>query len=76
MSQDLKIALLVSLPEVYFDCLRKMAAKHNYENPREQTSAATIARGIICRYLDGLDEEQTMVSSDDPTMSITKIERR
>jgi hypothetical protein len=54
MSQDLKIALLVSLPEFYFDSLRRMVAERLLKNPRTQTSAATIAREIICEHLDRL----------------------
>lgn len=55
MSQNLKKALLVSLPEFHFDWLRKMAAKHNYENPSDHpTTAAKLAKEIICTHLDEL----------------------
>ena len=55
MSQNRKKALLVSLPEIHFDYLRKMAAKHNYENPGDHPmTAAKLAMEIICKHLNEL----------------------
>ena len=61
MSQNPKKALLVSLPEVHFDYLRKMAGKYNYDNPSGRPmTAAKLAMEIICKHLDEL------VSKDEP----------
>ena len=65
MPVDRKIALLVSLPELYFDSLRRMVAKRLLKNPRVQTSAATIAREIICEHLDHLLESQNKPNTED-----------
>lgn len=54
MSKDRKIPILVSVPERHFDRLRRMVAERLLKNPRTQTSAATIAREIICQHLDRL----------------------
>ena len=66
MSQNRKKALLVSLPEFHFDCLRRMVGESLLKNPRSHTSAATIAQRIICDYLDRLNDEQTGVATTNP----------
>jgi hypothetical protein len=45
---------MLSAPPEYRDALRMMAAKWNLQNPSKITSAATIAREIVCEYMDGV----------------------
>ena len=42
---------MLSIPKDCRDRLREMAARQNLENMDQVTSASTIAREIICRYL-------------------------
>lgn len=58
MAEDRKIPLLVSLPQEYLDVLRRLSAQEIFDNPREVSSAAKIAREIICAVLDGLMKEE------------------
>lgn len=52
MSQDKLVPLMISIPKQYKDILRTKAAKINVENPNAVTSAAQIAREILCKNLD------------------------
>jgi hypothetical protein len=46
---------MLSVPKECRDKLREIAARQNLENPDRVTSAATIAREIICEHLDKID---------------------
>lgn len=52
MSQGRKMSILISLPEFYFDSLKRMVVERLLKNPRTRTSAASIACEIICEHLD------------------------
>ena len=52
MSIEEKVSITISINKEYRDRLRIMAAEHNFDNPNEVTSASTLAREIICEYLD------------------------
>jgi hypothetical protein len=43
--------MMISLPKEYRDKLRTMAAEQNLRDPNQVTSAATIAKEIICEHL-------------------------
>lgn len=58
MHQDEKVSLTISIPKRYRDRLRTMAAQQNLHDPDCLTSASTIARGIICEYLNRLISEK------------------
>ena len=45
------VPMMISLPKEYRDKLRTMAAEQNLMNPDQVTSAATIAKEIICGHL-------------------------
>jgi len=55
MSIEEKVSLTISISKVYRDRLRTMAARQNLHDPDQLTSASTIAREIICEYIDGLE---------------------
>jgi hypothetical protein len=46
---------MLSIPRECRDRLREIAARQNLENPNQVTSASSIAREIICNFLDGTD---------------------
>ena len=52
MTYDEKVSITISIAKLYRDKLRIMAAERNFENPNQITSASTIAREIVCEYLD------------------------
>ena len=52
MTYDEKVSITISIAKMYRDRLRIMAAERNFENPNQITSASTIAREIVCEYLD------------------------
>lgn len=52
MSIEEKVSITISINKEYRDRLRIMAAEQNFDNPNEVTSASTLAREIICEYLD------------------------
>ena len=52
MSESKPVPLMLSIPKSFRDKLRKMAAEQNLKNPDQVTSASTIAKEIICRYLE------------------------
>jgi hypothetical protein len=66
MSIEEKVSLTISIKKEYRDRLRTMAAKQNFDNPNEVTSASTLAREIICEYLDNaLTGKQVLAQGGD-----------
>ena len=57
MATDKLVPMMISLPKKYRDKLRTMAAEQNLKDPDQVTSAATIAKEIICKYLKQIDSE-------------------
>ena len=55
MYQEEKVSLTIAIPKNYRDRLRTMAAQQNLHDPDQITSASTIAREIICEYIDKVD---------------------
>lgn len=53
MPKERGLPLMLSIPKECRDRLREMAARRNLKNKDQVTSASTIAREIICGYLDG-----------------------
>ena len=51
MEKSKLVPMMISLPKEYRDRLRTMAAEQNLSNPDKVTSAATIAKEIICEHL-------------------------
>ena len=51
MAKSKLVPMMISLPKKYRDKLRTMAAEQNFVNPDQVTSAATIAKEIICEHL-------------------------
>ena len=56
MNKIKSVPMMISLPKESRDKLRIMAAERNMKNPDKVTSAATIAKQIICEYLS-IDRE-------------------
>ena len=54
MSNEEKVSLTISINKEYRDRLRTMAAEQTLNNPDKVTSASTLAKEIICKYLDKL----------------------
>lgn len=52
MAIEEKVSITISIEKIYRDRLRKMAAEQNLQDPDQLTSASTIARKIICAYVD------------------------
>jgi hypothetical protein len=55
MQRTKGVPLMLSIPKDCRDRLREMAARENLENMDQVTSASTIAREIICTYLDRVE---------------------
>jgi len=55
MSENKPVPLMLSIPKSFRDKLRMMAAEQNLKNPDQVTSASTIAREIVCEYLEQLE---------------------
>ena len=55
MPENKPVPLMLSIPKSFRDKLRMMAAEQNLENPDRVTSASTIAREIVCEYLEQLE---------------------
>jgi|COG998Drversion2_1049125.scaffolds.fasta_scaffold928466_2 hypothetical protein len=55
MPENKPVALMLSIPKVYRDKLRRLAAEKNLKDPDQVTSASTIAREIVCAYFDNLE---------------------
>jgi hypothetical protein len=58
MSKEEKVPITISVDKSYKDKLRIMAAEQNLNNPDKVTSASTLAKEIICGYLDKLTSEE------------------
>jgi hypothetical protein len=78
MSIEEKVSLTISIEKQYRDRLRTMAAEQNLQDPDLLTSASTIAREIICEYLDKVDNDSnhTMTNGGEmvSTLKANKIE--
>ena len=59
MAKSKLVPMMISLPKEYRDKLRTMAAEQNFNNPDQVTSAATIAKEIICEHLSIHLESET-----------------
>ena len=59
MSNEEKVSLTISISKSYKDKLRIMAAQQNLHDPDQLTSASTIAREIICEYIDKIERLET-----------------
>ena len=57
MPKERGLPLMLCIPKDCRDKLREIAARKNLENQDQVTSASTIAREIICTYLDVIDAE-------------------
>jgi hypothetical protein len=55
MSTQEKVSLTLSINKEYRDRLRTMAAQQNLNDPDQLTSASTLAREIICEYIDAIE---------------------
>jgi hypothetical protein len=58
MSTEGKVSLTISVDKEYRDRLRTMAAQQNLHDPNQLTSASTLAREIICDYIDNLKKRE------------------
>jgi len=52
MAETRTISIMLSIPKMYRDLLRRIAAKKNIKNPDENTTVSGLSRKIICEYLD------------------------
>ena len=52
MKESKQVPVMLSIPKVYRDKLRIMAAELNLKNPDLVTSASRIAREIVCAFFD------------------------
>jgi hypothetical protein len=60
-----KVSITINIAKGYRDRLRTMAAQQNLHDPDQLTSASTIAREIICEYVDQIDQdEQTEAAAE------------
>jgi len=57
MAKEEKVSVTISIDKSYKDKLRIMAAEQNLKNPDKVASASTLAKEIICKYLDKLTSE-------------------
>ena len=63
MTKSKLVPMMISLPKEHRDKLRMMAAEQNLKNPDQVTSAATIAKEIICEHLS-MDLEPKIEESE------------
>jgi hypothetical protein len=59
-----QVALMLSVPPDCRDKLRQMAAERNYRDPKQVTSASTIARELV---IEGIDRIELMEANLTPT---------
>jgi len=52
MAETKTISIMLSIPKMYRDLLRRIAAKKNLKNPDENITVSGLSRKIICDYLD------------------------
>jgi len=65
MTKSKLVPMMISLPKEYRNRLRTMAAEQNLKNPNKVTSAATIAKEIICDHLSiALESEKKKLKED------------
>lgn len=70
MSTQEKVSLTLSINKEYRDRLRTMAAQQNLNDPDQLTSASTLAREIICEYIDAIERlEVESREAEDETCS-------
>ena len=62
MTIEEKVSITISINKEYRDRLRIMAAEQNFDNPNEVTSASTLAREIICEYLNNASTGQQVLT--------------
>jgi hypothetical protein len=65
MPKERGLPLMLSIPKDYRDRLREIAARENLKNPDQVTTASTIARKIICNYLNGIDSQNDQNKKED-----------
>jgi hypothetical protein len=58
MEQERFVSITISLPKVYRDQLRRMAAEASLKNPDEFKSISQLGREIITEYLERLREKE------------------
>ena len=58
MSKEEKVSVTISIEKSFKDKLRIMAAEHNLKDPNQVTSASTLAKEIICGYLNKLTSKE------------------
>ena len=63
MSIEEKVSITISINKEYRDRLRTMAAQQNLHDPDQITSASTIAREIICEYIDEFENPEADFNS-------------
>ena len=69
------MSLTLSINKEYRDRLRTMAAQQNLNDPDQLTSASTLAREIICEYIDTIDRlEVENREAEDEALSPSKAE--
>lgn len=67
MSNETKIAVMLSMPKAYRDRLRTMAAEQNLKDPSQVKTASGIARDIVCEYLERLETGSDRQNSNEPS---------
>jgi predicted transcriptional regulator of viral defense system len=58
MSKEKPVYFMMTIPKIYRDKLRTMAAQANLINTDKVTSAAEIARQILCEGISMLETKQ------------------
>jgi len=59
MTTTKNVQLMITLPKLYRDCLRKLAAEQNLRNPDQIITPAGLGKEILCAHLDELMQEKT-----------------
>ncbi len=62
MRQEKPVTLMVTVPRVVRDKLRRIAAERNMKNLNSVTTATGIGREIICEYLQTHSDEEVRVT--------------
>lgn len=57
MDKIVNVPLMISIPKLYRNLLRTMAAENNLSNPDSHSSAAQLARKIIVNHLESMRRE-------------------
>lgn len=61
MSDKKQVCIMISVPEETRNSLRKMAAQENLKNLSKVTTASTIAREIVCNFLNTQEKNKETV---------------